>query len=123
AQSVVDAKDASPSAWVIACFTLGMTYYEQRRPAEARTWLERTAALRPTPEIYMMLSECLDVGGDTGAAIQAVRRACELAPDDPRYCERLIYLLTKSGELSEVETLRPRLNELIQYRRRVDPQQ
>ncbi|MBC7817771.1 MAG: hypothetical protein IAG10_12835 [Planctomycetaceae bacterium] len=121
AQAVVDAKDASPLAWTTACFTLGMTYYELRRPAEARLWLERTAALRPTPEIYRMLSECLDVGGETEAAIQAARRACELGPDAPRYCELLIVLLTKAGELAEVETLRPRLAELIQYRRRVDP--
>lgn len=121
AQAVVDAKEASPAAWASACFTLGMSYYEQRLPAEARPWLEQTVKLRPTPEGYLMLSECLDVGGETKAAIQAVRRACELAPDDPRYCERLIYLLTNTGELPEVETLKPRLNELIEYRRRVDP--
>ncbi len=121
AQAVVDAKAASPSAWASACFTLGMSYYEQRLPTEARPWLERTVKLRPIPEAYLMLSECLDVGGETEAAIQAVRRACELAPDDPRYCERLIYLLTNTGELTEVETLKPRLNDLIEYRRRVDP--
>ncbi len=121
AQAVVDAKQASPSAWVTACFTLGMNYYEQRLAAEARPWLERSATLRPTPEACLMLSECLDVEGETEAAIQAVRRACVLAPDDPRFCERLIYLLTKTGELTEAETLKPRLNELIEYRRRVDP--
>ena len=120
AQAVVEAKDASPSAWATACFTLGMVEYELRHVAEARLWLERTAALRPTPEIYLMLSECLDVEGERTAAIQAVRRACELAPDHPRYCERLIQLLTKASEVAEAETLQLRLNELIQYRRRID---
>jgi tetratricopeptide (TPR) repeat protein len=118
---VVVAKHISPEAWATACFTLGGTYYELNRPAEARPWLERTVTLRPTAEVYYMLSDCLDFGGDTPAAIQAARRACELAPDRPRYCDQLIHLLTKTGEFAEIETLRPRLNELIQYRRRIDP--
>lgn len=121
AQAVVVAKDMSPEAWATACFTLGGTYYELSRPVEARHWLERTLTLRPTAEVYYMLSDCLDFGGDTPAAIQAARQACELAPDRPRYCDQLIHLLSKSGATAEVETLRPRLEELIQYRRRVDP--
>ena len=120
AQAVVDAPNASPMAWTTACFTLGMSYYELRRPTDAQHWLEQAAARRPTPEIYLMLSKCLDVRGDREGAIQAVRKACELAPDNPRPCERLIELLTKSGEPDEVEPLRQRKNELIQYHRRVD---
>ena len=77
--------------------------------------------LRPTADMYLMLCDCLDVEGETAAAIQAVRNACELAPDNPPFCERLIQLLIKSGESAEAETLRQRLNELIQYRKRVDP--
>ena len=121
AQAVVLAKDKSPEAWTTACFTLGGTYYELNRPAEARLWLERTVTLRPTAEVYYMLSDCLDFGGDLPAAIQAARRACELAPDRPRYCEQLIHVLTKTGEVAEIEALRLRLDELTRYRRRVDP--
>ena len=122
AQAVIDAKEASPLAWSAACFALGSTYHELNRPAEARPWLERAATLQPTAEVYRMLGDCLEAGGELAAAIQATRRSYKLAPDGPRYCEQLIRLLTKSGELAEVETLKPRLNELIQYRRRVDPQ-
>lgn len=121
AQAVVVAKDKSPEAWATACFTLGGTYYELNRPAEALPWLERTLTLRPTAEVYYMLSDCLDFGGELPAAIQAARRACELAPDRPRYCEQLIHVLTKTGEVAEIEALRLRLDELTRYRRRVDP--
>ena len=110
-------------AWATACFALGSTYYELNRPAEARPWLERTAKLQPTADVYRMLGDCLDAGGETTAAIQAARRACELAPDGTRHCEQLIRLLAKSGKSAEVETLRQRLIELIQHRRRVAPTQ
>ena len=123
AQAVVDHKNASPVAFATACFALGSTYYELNRLAEARPWLERTAKLQPTAEVYRMLGDCLDAGGESTAAIQAARRACELAPDGTRHCEQLIRLLAKSGKSAEVETLRQRLIELIQHRHRVAPTQ
>lgn len=123
AKAAVEMDNASPDAWTTACFMLGVVNYELNQPAEARRWLERTARLRPTAEVYTMLSDCLDFAGETPAAVVAARRACELAPDRPRYLQLLIDLLNKTGAIDEAEALRPRWNELFQYRRRIDPPQ
>ena len=123
AKAILVAKNASPEALATACFTLGATYYEMNRPAEALPWLERTLPLRPTADIYVMLSDCLAFSGDTAAALAASRRACELAPDRPRYLQPLMELLRTTGAVDEAELLRSRFEELSKYRRRIDPMQ
>lgn len=120
-QSVVAAKDTSPEAYATACFTLGATYYEMNRPAEALPWLERTLTLRPTADVWVMLSDCRNFVGDQTGALESARRACELAPDRPRYLKPLIELLGATGADAEAESLRSRFDELSKYRRRVDP--
>lgn len=123
AQSVVAAKEMSPEAWTTGCFTMGTSYYTLNRPTEARPWIERSLALRPTAYGYMILSDCLAHAGETTAALDAARRACEMAPDRPRYLQQWIELLNATGATEEAERLKPRLEELFQYRRRVDPPQ
>lgn len=120
AHAAVAAKNPSPAAWTTACMLLGTTYYDLNQPTEARLWLERTASLRPTADIYVMLSNCLLLAGEKTAAVVASRRACELAPDQPSYLQQLIDRLTDVGELDEAEALRPRWDELSKYQRRVD---
>lgn len=123
AQAIVAAKETSPEAYATACFTLGATYYELDRPAEALPWLERTLTLRPTADVFVMLSDCQNFVGDRTAALKSARRACERAPDRPRYLTSLIELLSATGADAEAESLRSRFDELTLYRRRVDPQQ
>ena len=121
AHAVLSVEEQSPEALATACFTLGATYYALDRPADALPWLTRTASLRPTADVFIMLTDCLAYGGDKVAAVEAARRACELAPDRPRYCQQLIESLSAAGAVAEADALRPRFEELKKYRRRVDP--
>ena len=67
-----------------------------------------------------MLSNCLTLAGENAAAVEASRRACELAPDKPSYLQQLIDRLTDAGEVAEAEVLQPRRKELADYRNRLD---
>ncbi len=122
AKTIIAAKDSSPEAFTTACFTLGATYYEMDRPAEALPWLERAVTLQPTADVWVMLSDCRNFLGDRTAALDAARRACELAPDRPRYLQPLMDLLSATGSDAEAESLRSRFEELSKYRGRIDPQ-
>jgi hypothetical protein len=123
AKAVVAVKDASPEAWTTACFTLGATYYGLNRPAEARSWLAQSVKLRPTADVYVMLSDCCAFAGDLPAALVAMRTACELAPDRPAYCQRLIELLRATGAVAEADSLQPRFKQLLTYRQQMDGRQ
>jgi tetratricopeptide (TPR) repeat protein len=131
AKAVAAATNALPDALATACFTLGSTFYDLERPAEAQPWLERTVLLRPTADVWMMLSDCRSHAGDVGGALQAARNAAEMAPDRPRYVERLVELLERSKEEErsdadqaavqrEAAALKQRVHYLREYRARVD---
>ena len=111
---------ASPEAWTTACFTTGATYYALNRPLAAQPWLERGVQLRPTGDLYVMLSDCRKYSRDLPAALAAARMAHHLAPDRPAYCQLLIELLRQNGRPAEAEALIPRLEALRQYRRQLD---
>jgi tetratricopeptide (TPR) repeat protein len=131
AWAVTAAPHASPEALATACFTLGSTLYALQRPAEAKTWLERTVLLRPAPDVWWTLSDCRAHAGDLSGALQAARNASEMAPDSPRYLERLVEFLELSKQAvpsdrsaasnrdAEVSALQKRIQILREYRARV----
>jgi Flp pilus assembly protein TadD len=120
ASAVVEAPQADPESLATACFTLGSTYYAQSNAAAALPWLERTVALRPTADVWIMLSDCLEQAGEMRAALEAARRGAEAAPDRPRYVERYAALLSAAGDRVHAAALEKRIQELREYRRRVD---
>lgn len=120
AHIVARSSSASPDDWATACFTLGSTYYSLNQPVEALPWLEKAVKLRPTADIWIMLSDCLEHTQDQKGAVDAARRASELAPDRPRYLQRYVELLRRSGKSEEATKLQPRIDALFEYRKRVD---
>jgi hypothetical protein len=110
----------SPDAEATICFTLGSTYFVEGPLANAKTWLERTVRLRPTADVWFMLSDCEEHAGDFPGALHAARRAAKLASDRPKYVERLAEMLRRTANTDESETVELRLGLLRQYRRQVD---
>jgi hypothetical protein len=68
----------------------------------------------------MMLSDCRVHAGDLSGGLQAARNASEMAPDRPRYLERVVDLLGLSDRNAEASTLKQRVQILRDYRARVD---
>ncbi|MDB5391083.1 MAG: decaheme c-type cytochrome, DmsE family [Planctomycetaceae bacterium] len=116
---VADSAEASPDALAIACYTLGSTYYRLNLKAEAVPWLEKMLKLRPTPDIWNKLSDCLELRGDMDRAVDAARHASELAPDDPGVLKRYFELLQRSGQSNLADPLSQRIHELTEYRKRI----
>ena len=126
ARAVMAAPHASADALATACFTLGATIYDLDQPAEAQPWLERTARLRPTADVWMMISDCRAHTGDQSGSLQAARIASQMEPDRPRYLERYVELLARSNSANrsdvdaEIAELKQRIQILRDYRARVD---
>jgi tetratricopeptide (TPR) repeat protein len=120
AQVAADADNASPEAVATACFTLGSTFYEQGQLATAQPWLERTVQLRPTADVWIMLSDCYEQSGDLASALDAARRGAQMASDRPLYVQRWAELLLKTGRIDEANTVGSRVMPLRHYRQRVD---
>lgn len=111
---------ASPEAWTTACYTLGATNYALNRPIAALPWLEKTAMLRPTGDVFVMLHDCRLHAKDLNGALLAAQSAHDLAPDRPAYLFLLMERLRQSGRLEEADALMPRLEALRHYRQQVD---
>jgi Tfp pilus assembly protein PilF len=120
AHLAADAENASPEAAATACFTLGSTFYEQGELAMARSWLERTVQLRPTADVWIMLSNCYEQSGDLTPALEAAQRGAQLASDRPRYVQRSAELLLKAGRVDEANSIGSRVMPLRHYRQIVD---
>lgn len=120
AQIAADAGHASPEAAATACFTLGSTFYELGQPATAQSWLERTVQLRPTADVWMMLSDCYEQTGDLASALDAAQRGAQMASDRPRYVQRWAELLLKAGRVDQANAVGSRVMPLRHYRQRVD---
>ena len=114
------AKTSSPDAWATACFTLGSTYYNLDQSATALPWLERTTQVRPTADVWIMLSDCLQHAHDLPRALKAAQRATDMAPDRPKYLQRYAELLEQTGQVEQAARLQPRVQDLRHYRQRVD---
>lgn len=143
-RTIAAARQASPEASATACFTLASTLYKMRQPTEALSWLEKSVRTRPSADVWMMLCDCRVYAGDLNGGLQAARIASEMAPDRPRYLERLIELLdvtrhagatnqvdganrpieshaAAASELdAEILALRRRVQILREYRARLD---
>lgn len=110
------AKVLSPEAEATIAFTLGTTYFSKGQVDTALPWLIRTTQVRPTADVWFMLSQCHEQLGDPNSALLAARRAVNLAPDRPRFLQHLITLLKQQGFSAESAVLEPRLDPLLQYR-------
>ena len=117
---VIEAKSSSPDAWATACFTLGATYYNTDRPQEALPWLEKTVEVRPTADVWIMLSDCREYAGNLKGALDAAKQAVEMAPDRPRYLQRYAELLDRTGQPDRAVIQRKRMEDLQYYRSQVD---
>ncbi|MFO1002351.1 MAG: hypothetical protein U0936_18645 [Planctomycetaceae bacterium] len=111
-----EAKTLSPEAEATIAFTLGTTYFSEGQIEKALPWLIRTNQLRPTADVWFMLSECYGQVGDQDSALMAARRAVELGADRPRFLQHLIRLLKQYGLSAESQALEPRLSPLMEYR-------
>ena len=118
---VMESKAAlPPEAETTACFLIGATLLSEGQFAEARPWLTRATTLRPTADLWMMLSEACRQTGDRPAALDAARRASEMAPDRPRYLEARLELLELLGPADERAACRARLPIIYGYRTWLD---
>lgn len=116
-----EAKALSPEAEATIAFTLGTTYFSEGRIDKAQPWLIRTTQLRPTADVWFMLSQSYEQFGDRDSALAAARRAVTLASDRPRFLQHLITLLKQQGYSTESVILEPRLDPLLQYRKNQTP--
>ena len=70
-----------------AHFYLGLAHFRAGRAAAARPFLERAAALAPgNAQAWKVLGLITTSVGDLDTAAGALRKACELAPDDEESC-------------------------------------
>ena len=122
AHAVAESAKPAPEDWATACFTLGSTYYQLNNPQAALPWLEKTVQLRPTADVWIMLSDCWEHQQLLDLAVEAARRATELAPDRPRYLMRYAELLGRTGQSAPAAKLQTRIQDLFEYRKRVDTQ-
>lgn len=106
----------SPEADATLNFTLGSTLHAEGRFAEAIPWLEQTVKLRPTADVWYMLSDCYSQTGKLDTALDAARHAAQLTPDRPRYVEQIANLLHRTRRDSETASVKARLETLRNYR-------
>lgn len=119
AGSIALADTISPEAEATGCYTMGSTYYFQERFQEAIQWLRRTTELRPTADVWHMLSDCLLQTSDLQGAMEAAEKAVKLAPDRPRFLQHKIDVLRRLGRAGEADALQKSVSDLRDYRDRV----
>lgn len=119
AHALAKSEQMLPDDWATACFTLGATYYQLDQPAEALPWLEKAVKVRPTADIWIMVSDCRAHLQALPQAADAARHAAEMAPDRPRYLQRYAELLEKTGQSDRAAQLQERIRDLFEYRRRI----
>lgn len=119
AEAALATQNATPEALATANYVLGMLHYQKNEFGRALPLLERTATLRPTSDVWMMLSDCREQAGVRGT-LDAARRGAEMAPDRPRYVEKYAQLLMQQGDLQTSARVAERARKLWEYRRRVD---
>jgi tetratricopeptide (TPR) repeat protein len=120
AESASRSSDLSSEAEATIAYTLGTTQFSEGKISEALPWLKRTTELRPTADVWYMLSQCYDQLGDGANALSSARKAVRLAPDRPRFVEHLVNQLRSSGAISEATDLELRLQPLRKYREEMD---
>lgn len=120
AELAKSSSDLSPEAEATIAYTIGTTQFSEGRMAEALPWLKRTTELRPTADVWYMLSLCYEQAGDSMRALSAADRAVTLAPDRPRFLEQRIKQLSNTGNTSEATDLELRLQPLREYREEMD---
>lgn len=121
AESALAVHDASPEAFATANYVLGILFYQSNQFVRALPFLERTATVRPTSDVWMMLSDCRELAGVRGT-LDAARRGAELAPDRPRYVEKYAKRLIELGDLKTAAEVSGRVGKLWEYRQRIDRQ-
>ena len=120
AESANRSSDLSSEAEATIAYTFGTTQFSEGKISEALPWLKRTTELRPTADVWYMLSQCYDQLGDGANALSSARKAVRLAPDRPRFVEHLVNQLRSSGAISEATDLELRLQPLRKYREEMD---
>lgn len=112
--------DPGPEAEATIAFTIGSTLFAEGRLEEAVPWLERTTTLRPTADVWYMLSECYRLLQDLPASLDAARRAAVLGSDRPLYVSQLKELFLRMGDHKQASLLEEKMNSLLLYRQQVD---
>lgn len=113
---IAESATISPEAEATGCYTMGSTYYFLERAADAIPYLRRTTELRPTADVWHMLSDCLMQTSDLQGALQAAENAVALARDRPRFVQQKINVLLKLGRADEADKLQEIVLELKSYR-------
>jgi len=89
-EAVVAQNKSTDDAW----YQLAVCYIEMQQSAKAQTAIDNALRLQPNDPHYLALKGSVDVAvGNTGAGIEATKRASELAPQDERIASTLVNLL------------------------------